>query len=275
MKKRLALLLTMVMMISLVPAIVLVSGAEYDDGAYYSILSEFALFDLQTTTTPPAVTPSGVVTGGGGAPAVFPRQPTDRPPRTSEAITNIDGVEVEIQREGTRAIIQLTALDTRELIDNVVGDTVVFNIAELPGFYNVREARLPRAALIGFANAGLSMEVELSIGTLTLTPEALLAVAGQGSNLITLSIVNVPRPLLTARQRNALQHGDLIIRPRVMAGIREIEDFGANISLTITADSPTGVWHLGSNGALTPVTAATTATSATFTVSESAVFVIR
>ena len=189
--------------------------------------------------------------------------------RTAEASITLAGTSVDIRRSGSRADLALTSAEVRDIINNLDGDTIVFNLGTLDGFENVREARVPRTVLRRIADAGLSVEVVLPQGTVTLNPEALryITAVGTGQN-ISISIGTPSRGLLTPRQRNTIHYSDEVFRLVIMSGRQIIDRFDGEATVVL----PTGgrVYHLADNGILTLIS-----DHSSFTTNQSAVFIVR
>ena len=284
MKKKLTLLMAALLLVSLVPVYGFVSSdaaggfqlaANNDSGMLLTLISAHNTTPPSVNVTPPAIDPpvvapppppvsppslyvSGVArtTSRRSAGAADGRRVATVPRVGAETI-NIAGVAVEVQRDGSRAYLYFNNIALRDLVNNATGNVVSFDLAALNNFDNVREARIPKNSLQRFANAGLTVELHLPLGTVALSPEAIRTTLGQGiSDNISVSILTVAPGTLSSRQRSALQQDDVIRRVKIMSGRQEITNFGGPVTVTIpinwTGQTVTG--HLAETGTFTSLT---------------------
>jgi|GEM_PF-4190699 len=189
------------------------------------------------------------------------------------------GFGVSATVSGERITINLTAQSQiNNIIQNTEGDTVTFDVSG----EDVVTALVHQQTLVSFARAGLSVEIQLPLGSITLDPAAIFNAVdnAQGSHLM-LTITAADN--LTPAQQNAVQDGEQVLRFGVHHGNpnnpRSLSSFGDG-SLTFTiphsGTQAPAVWHLNNAGEREYVESTFNAEdqTVTFTVNSLSVYII-
>ena len=269
MKRKVALLSAMLLAVSAVPAYAQVSGEVQDFSSDNGAISRHA-FIVQSRTTPAAF-----YTRSRRPRTVAPaRRPSRAPQDPNQSFVWTSGVSVNVDFEGSRIYVGVTVANARDLIAGVGEGNVVFNLAG----EDIREASFPRPALGRFADAGVSVEVALPEGTVTLSPEAIVSILAQGSGDIRISVSDVPHGLLTDRQQNALFATDIVRTVTIKTGIRPLSNLIAPVYVTVPVEF-TGngsAFFMDSIGVFTAIPVNTNQQAVTFETDQlSAVVVVR
>lgn len=253
------------------------------EGDSATTLNVVVTFDLECDNGGIGYIP-GPGLGGGGAGSrpttslPSPTRPRDEP-RTAETTVTLGDTSIDVQRSGSRVDFNLTASDARDIINETAGNTVVLDVSGATGFAGVIEARMPRAALRRFADAGMAVEINMAQGSVVLSSEALNSILSQSTAPnVSVSIATPSRGLLTARQRNAVRQDYTISRVRIRVGTINIYEFGGAVTVTLpVAQGQTSVFRLADSGVMTtqPATPNAAAQTVTFTTNQSAIFVVR
>ena len=262
MKKRIALLMAALLIVSLVPVL----GTDVQE-AVADFAGGIALFELaSSSSTPPAVSPT--------PPAITPTPPLPPSPeigypmrrqtrRSSTATTgdryvsaavSIAGQSIEVSGTGNRVNFEISNAEARDIIAALEGNTLDLSVAGMAGFSNVREIRVPRAALERFANAGISIEFGLPQGSLRLNPEAILSITSVGANpYIAISLSEPSAGRLTSNQRSAARNSDLITKLQISTGLTQITTFNGNAVITLPISAPASAYIIDEIGTTTPI----------------------
>lgn len=217
---------------------------------------------------PPRTITSGATPGAGGQ-----NQPVSVP-------GNDGAISLQATQQGERVILGLTSNnEIRNIINNTEGDTVSFNFSDL----DVSTALIQHQTLRTFAQAGLSVEIQLPLGTITLSPDAILSAVNQGTGSH-IWVTMTEADNLTPAQEAALQDGEQAVSIGIHSGgqgqsnPRAINNFDGTLTVTLPYNGPfpASAWYLAADGTREPRPSTYDAqnNTITFTTSHLSVYIV-
>ena len=201
----------------------------------------------------PYFPPSG---GGYVSTDTTPSIPQSAPsaPAVTETISVTGGAAANVRITGERAVVQLTTALVEEIIATDE-DVATFDLTSL----DITSAVIPRSAIRQFVGADMGIEMAMPQGTITLSANALEALAQQAHTAnITFRITEMIDTRLPASLAARLPEGAVAHQVSISSGSRAIRDFGdatVTISLPFEGLPPVLVWRVGVGGRLIPIEA--------------------
>lgn len=222
MKKRLALLVAALFVVSLVP----VYGFVFDHDA--TEYTKDGIMVLSLTSTPPSITPPSIppprythtrTYTPSSRTTTTTRPEQERRDTTGLISITVGGVPVNIRLASTQVSIGMSSSLVNDIIDATEGNRVVFDLSGIEELDHVTSVRLPRLALERFGEENLSVEIRLPGFNVVVDATAASSIASRaGSGVVSISVI----------QPVGQQY-----RLRVSSGIHTIHSFDGNVNVTI------------------------------------------